>query len=227
MERESAATVAKDFVTSDFGSPKEFLVFCNNCGADIPHDSRFCKMCGDSFLVSPNRPGIMGHNWSRAVFAVSGVLLLFALGCYIYKNSRMQGAASAVDAVDRSFDKLTKKSHSIPLVNQGITINQLGYSFFKLEVPAKASSVEFHGNFTASGGAGNMIEAFLFSENGYESWQRQQYASPFYRSGRVSMDQMDAELPSGPGTYYLVFNNKFSELTPKTIHVEAKLTYYQ
>ncbi len=203
-------------------------MFCNNCGADIPHDSRFCKMCGDSFLVSPNRPGTGKGNWSVAVFAVAGVLLLSALGYYVYTRKQMQGgAASAIDEVDRSFDKLTKKPHSIPLVSDGLTINQLGYSYFKLQVPAKASSVEFHGNFTASGGAGNMVEAFLFSADGYENWQRQQYANPLYRSGRVSMDQMDAELPSGPGTYYLVFNNKFSELTPKTIHVQAKLTYYQ
>lgn len=202
-------------------------MFCQKCGADIANDSRFCRICGDSFLISPNRQGAGGHDWSRAVFAVAGVLLLSALGYYAYTNSRMHGATSAIDAVDRSFDKLTKKPHSIPLANEGLTINQLGYSYFKLQVPAKASSVEFHGNFTATGGAGNMIEAFLFSENGYESWQRQQYADPLYSSGRVSMDRMDANLPSGAGTYYLVFNNKFSLLSPKTIHVEAKLTYYQ
>ncbi len=202
-------------------------MFCNNCGADIPHDSRFCKMCGDSFLVSPNRPGVMGLNWSRALFALAGVLLLSALGYYLYRNSQMHEAASAIDTLDRSFDRLTKKPHSIPVASEGLTINQLGYSYYKFQVPTKASGVEFHGNFTASGGAGNMIEAFLFSENGYASWQRQQNADPFYSSGRVSMDRMDANLPSGPGTYYLVFNNKFSLLSPKTIHVEAKLTYYQ
>jgi predicted nucleic acid-binding Zn ribbon protein len=202
-------------------------VFCNTCGADIPNDSRFCSMCGDSFLVSPNRQRKAGQDWSRTVFAIAGVLLLSALGYYLYTNSRIHGAASAIDGLDRSFAKLTKKPHSIPLVNEGLTINQLGYSYFKLQVPSKARSVEFHGNFTASGGAGNMIEAYLFSAEGYEGWQRQQNPSPFYSSGRVSMDRMDAELPSGPGTYYLVFNNKFSLLSPKTIHVEAKLTYYQ
>jgi hypothetical protein len=202
-------------------------VFCNNCGSDIPNDSRFCGMCGDSFLVSPNRKGKAGRNWSGIVFAVAGVLLLSALGYYVYRNGRTQGTTSTIDALGRSFDKLTKKPHSIPVANEGITINQLGYSYFKLQVPAQASSVEFHGNFTASGGAGNMIEAFVFSEDGYESWQKQRYSDPFYSSGRVSMDRIDANLPSGPGTYYLVFNNKFSLLSPKTIHVEAKLTYYE
>jgi hypothetical protein len=35
------------------------------------------------------------------------------------------------------------------------------------------------------------------------------------------------ELPVGAGSYYLVFNNKFSVLAPKTVRVDAALTYYQ
>jgi hypothetical protein len=187
-------------------------------------------MCGDSFLVSSNlRPKKTGNTSRYAPFVAAGVFLLAGMSYLAYTNHRLHSvnADSAIRLVDRSYDQLTKKAHSIPLPAHGLTINQLGYSYFKIPVPAKASSVELHGNFSASGGAGNTIEVFVFSEDGYASWQKQQDASPFYSSGRVSMDKIQANLPSGAGTYYLVFNNKFSTLTPKTIRVDAKLTYYR
>jgi hypothetical protein len=34
-------------------------------------------------------------------------------------------------------------------------------------------------------------------------------------------------LPDNAGTYYLVFNNKFSLLTRKGVRVIANLTYYE
>lgn len=181
-------------------------------------------MCGDSFLVSPNlRSGtVMGRKWAR-MFAAAGFVLLSGLGYFAYTSRHPHPANYAV----KFFDQLTKKPHGIPLSDHVITINQLGYSYIKLAVPAKASSVVLHGNFAASGGGGNTIEVFVFSESGYGNWQKQQYADPLYSSGRVSMDTIEANLPSGAGTYYLVFNNKFSTLTPKTIRMDAKVTYYR
>ena len=205
-------------------------MFCNSCGADISNTSRFCPMCGDSFLVSPNlRKRKMAGTSQFAPFVAAGVFLLAGLGYFAHTNHRLHSvsADSAVRVLDRSYDQLTKKPHGIPVSIHGLTINQLGYSYFKLAVPANASSVELHGNFTAIGGAGNTIEVFVFSESGYGDWQKQQEAHPFYRSGKVSMDAIQAELPSGAGTYYLVLNNKFSTITPKTINVDAKLTYYR
>jgi hypothetical protein len=205
-------------------------VFCNSCGADIPNAARFCSMCGDSFLAWPKHSRKMvRRRWAPLGFAAAGLLLVSGLGYFAYLNHHMQGvsANSAIGLLERRYDLLTKKPHSIPLSTDGLTINQLGYSYFKIEIPAKASSVLLHGKFTASGGGGNTIEAFVFSEDSYLSWQEQHDADSFYKSGRVSMDTIVANLPSGPGTYYLVFNNKFSPTTPKTIRMDAKVTYYQ
>jgi hypothetical protein len=200
-------------------------VFCNSCNADIPNTSRFCPMCGDSFLVSPNlRSSTKVGSWTLLRFAAAGILLLLsALGYFAYSSRYRHSANYAL----RAFDQLTKKPRSVPVSDHALTINQLGYSYVKIEVPQRASSVAIQGNFTASGGGGNTIEVFVFSESGYENWQKQQYADPFYSSGRVSMDTIQANLPSGKGTYYLVLNNKFSTLTPKTIRMDAKVTYYQ
>jgi hypothetical protein len=186
-------------------------------------------MCGDSFLGSPSVRRKRAGTSQVAPFLAAAIFLLAGLGYFAYTNHRIHGvdADYPIRVIDRSYDQLTKKPHIIPLSNHGLTINQLGYSYFKIEVPAQASSVVLQGKFTASGGAGSTIEAFVFSESGYENWQKQQYVDPFYSSGRVSMDTIEANLPSGAGTYYLVFNNKFSAIAPKTIHMDAKVTYYR
>lgn len=159
---------------------------------------------------------------SRVVFAIAGTLLLFGLVYFAYITHQKHAPNYAVNLIDR----LTKKPGSVPLSNQALTINQLGYSYFKLDVPAKASSVALRGNFSASGRGGNTIEAYVFSEADYVNWQNNQQADPFYSSGKVTMGTIDANLPTGPGSYYLVFNNKFSVLAAKTIRLNARLTYY-
>jgi|SRR5579862_1084135 len=206
-------------------------MICTTCGGETPNDSRFCRMCGDSYLVAPTaggaaaRRGAMSFQLSRVAFGIAGVLLLAGAGYFYYAHtlSRTGRNEQAANLIDR----LTKKPHNIPVSSEPVTINQLGYSYFKLDVPSKASSVMLKGSFIASGGVGNTIEAFIFSEADYVNWQNRHAANPLYSSGRVTMGTMHTELPVGPGSYYLVFNNKFSVLDSKTVRVDAALTYYQ
>jgi hypothetical protein len=203
----------------------EFFVFCSVCGSESPHDSLFCRICGDRFSAPAAGIGKRraAQGGSRIAFVVAGLLLLAALGYFAYTRHATRGSRYAVNILDR----LTKQPHEMPVFNQAVTINQLGYSYIELNVPVKASSVQLHGTFTASGGTNNAIEAYVFSEDDYSNWQRRHDASPYYTSGRVTMGKIDANLPTGPGSYYLVFNNKFSVLNPATVRVHAALTYYQ
>jgi hypothetical protein len=201
-------------------------VLCGTCGSETPNDSRFCRICGDSFTIASGtarrgRGATNSQQTTVVILVIVAALLGFA--CYAYSTHRAAADRYALS----TFDRVTKKPHNIALSNQSVNINQLGYSYFKLDVPANASSVVLQGNFTASGGAGNTIEAFVFSEADYVNWQNWHVTAPFYSSGKVTMGSMEINLPSGAGTYYLVFNNKFSLLSPKTVHLDAELTYYR
>jgi hypothetical protein len=206
-------------------SIREFSVFCSVCGSESPHDSLFCRICGDRFSLPGAGIGTRraAPGGSRIALVVTGLLVLAGLGYFAYRTHGTARSRYAVNILDR----LTKQPHEMPVFNQAVTINQLGYSYIELKVPVKASSVQLHGTFTASGGAGNTIEAYVFSEDDYSNWQKRHAASPYYTSGRVTMGKIDANLPAGPGSYYLVFNNKFSVLTPATVRGHAALTYYQ
>jgi hypothetical protein len=186
-------------------------------------------MCGERFsvAVSPMRQSRPARTGSPvAPFVAAGVFVLVCLGSYAYTKHGIPEIPDNRSAMN-IFDRLTKRPHEMPVLNQAITINQLGYSYIEVNVPAKSSSVQLHGSFTASGGNDNVIEAYVFSEDDYTNWTKRRDASPYYSSGRVSMGKIAANLPAGAGSYYLVFNNKFSVLNPATVRVRAAVAYYQ
>lgn len=220
---------------------------CGTCSSEIPVNAQFCHICGDSVSdrvlrgvgARMRNPALLPTQ-ARIAFALAGMLLLAGLGYFAYMTrgrietrtasnfvESVTHATASVPSAANIYDRLTKKEHRVPLDNRAMTVNQLGYSFFQLDVPPKASSVELQGKFVTSGAGGNTIEAFVFSESDYEKWLEKRAANPFYSSGRVSMGTIDASLPSGSGTYYLVFNNKFSGMSPKLVRLDAALNYYQ
>jgi len=66
----------------------------------------------------------------------------------------------------------------------------------------------------------------VLTEDGLTNCQNGHSATPLYNSGRVTQDSVNIALPSDAGTYYLVFSNKFSLLTPKAVQTNITLTYY-
>jgi hypothetical protein len=108
-----------------------------------------------------------------------------------------------------------------------MTIPASNASYYRLSVPQEASNVRVEGRFVATGGAGNDLEVYLLDEDGFSNWQNGHATRTFYNSGRATVGDLDAILPDGAGTYYLVLNNRFSLLTPKAAELNAALTYYQ
>ena len=158
----------------------------------------------------------------RAPFAIAGILLIVFL-IYGYNASQKANPNPAANPIDR----LVKQQHTTTLANPALVINGLSFGYFKLDVSPGATSVRLQGNFTASGGTGNDIEVFVLPESDFVNWQNGHAAKTFYNSGKVTVGNLNVNLPSDAGTYYLVFNNKFSLLSQKSVRVDANLTYYQ
>lgn len=111
--------------------------------------------------------------------------------------------------------------------NPDLHINALSFSYFKLDVPAGATRVNLHGNFTASGGLTNDVEVFVLSADDFVNWQNRHAAKTLYNSGKATVGTLNVNLPADAGTYYLVLNNRFAILAQKTVLVDAALTYYR
>jgi hypothetical protein len=209
-------------------------VFCSKCGTETSDDSQFCRKCGKGMAVSVTSSGAGAavaparipdppkpKPLVRAPFVIAGGLLLLLL-IYGYNASQRANPNPAVNPIDR----MVKQQHAVTVKNPDLHINALNFAYFKLDVPAGATGVNLHGNFTASGGLTNDVEVFVLSADDFVNWQNRHEAKTFYNSGKVTVGTINVNLPAAAGTYYLVFNNRFAILAPKTVLVDAALTYY-
>jgi hypothetical protein len=211
-------------------------LFCPKCGTEHPDDSQFCRKCGQGLAGVASATGAgtavaparipetkTQRKLVRTPFAIAGVLLLLFIIIYGYNASQRANPNPAATPIER----LTKQQHTTTLANPSLKVNALNFAYFKLDVPAGATSVLVHGNFTASGGLGNDVEVFLLSESDFVNWQNRHDAKTFYNSGKVTVGTLNVNLSSDAGTYYLVFSNRFGLLAQKSVRVDAALTYYQ
>jgi hypothetical protein len=157
----------------------------------------------------------------RAPYAIAGILLIVTL--FYASNASQNSGNHAVNPIDQ----LVKQRHIVTFKNPALPIKALNFAYFKIDVPSGATSVRLLGNFTASGGTGNDVVAFLFPENDFVNWQNRHATTNLYNSGMVTVGTIDVNLPSNVATYYLVFNNRFSLFAQKTVDVDVTLAYYQ
>lgn len=92
-------------------------------------------------------------------------------------------------------------------------------------MPASATEVRVEGTFTATGGTGNDVEVYLLNDDEFVNWRNGHAVNALYNSGRMTQGTLNTSLPSGAGTYHLVFNNKFSLFSPKAIKASIRLHY--
>jgi len=116
-------------------------------------------------------------------------------------------------------------TQTVNIVNGLITVNPHDYESYQFNVPSGATNVQVQGSFTASGGSGNDIEVLVMDSTDFINRQNGNQASAYYDSGRLTASNFDVPLPSGLGSYYLVYSNTFSIISQKDINTQANLSY--
>ncbi len=77
------------------------------------------------------------------------------------------------------------------------------------------------GRFQARGGRQNDIETYILDYDGFLNWTNGHGASAYYNSGRLTTGSIEA--PLSAGTYYLVFNNRYSRADDKLVEASIQL----
>jgi predicted nucleic acid-binding Zn ribbon protein len=187
-------------------------VFCSSCGTEQAEDSRFCRKCGRTLAAGARtkRKSYVG----RIVIAILAlILVVFAIPTV----SRLMQASGPVH-------QLIAQRRTVQLGSTTFAVKNLGYVYTQFAVPPGATNVSVTGRFTASGGLGNDIEAYILTSDGFVNFQNGHQATTYYQSGRVTQGSINANLPAG-ATYYLVFNNNFSLLSAKAVQASVTLNY--
>jgi predicted nucleic acid-binding Zn ribbon protein len=179
---------------------------CPSCGKEIPDGSTFCLHCGKPTQAAPEKKK---RHWAN-------------LGWFLF------GALSMGFAVILLLRVVQSSSPAVPAKEQlisGQTIVKPGAYFYEKFV-VDADRVKYAhviGSFNASGGTGNDIEVLLLEESSFENWKNGHSAPALYNSGHITTGKIDVPL-SQTGTYYIIFNNIFSQ-SEKQVFSDISLTY--
>lgn len=125
----------------------------------------------------------------------------------------------------RGGGSIIQPTYTVNIVNGLITVNANDYACYPFFVPSGATNVQAQGSFTASGGSGNDIIVLIMDSTEFINWQKGNQTGAYYDSGQLTTSSFDAPLPSGSGTYYLVYSNTFSITSQKNVNTQANLSY--
>jgi hypothetical protein len=202
-------------------------MFCTQCGAELPDGSQFCSKCGQALTAVP-KPETSAFKTGRAAgrrpfFAIVlvglGIILLLVFARILVHRNSMPLLKRMATA------QVPPQARKEIITNTAFTVKADSYLYYKFTVPPNATNVWVDGNFNARGGSGNDIEAYLYDEDAFVNWQNNRSVRAYYNSGRSTQGKIYAGLPPRAGTYYLVFNNNFSLITPKAVRASATLHY--
>lgn len=198
-------------------------MFCANCGKELPDDSQFCLKCGHA-LTGVVAPTPIQPVRKKSHLGVWILLPLLAVVLVWFSIEASNDGVSGPSASSTGVTGLLHLARTQVIANGATTVNADSYTYYRFEVPTGATGITVNGHFAASGGIGNDIETFILDHDSFVNFQNGHTATTFYNSGKVTDDAISARLPSG-GIYYLVFNNRFSLITPKAVRVNAILQY--
>ena len=221
---------------------------CSQCGAELPTEAQFCLKCGKPVAVPANattRSSSPVANASAAaaprrkrkrylvLWSFLAIFLLFIIWATTSENPFAQGIQ---EFAELKHDQVVLDTPA----DKPFLVGPHSFRYYKFALPEGSLKVAMVGQFTsvteAAGSAGrkdetraasadNDIEVYVLSEAAFAVWQNGYATSSLYESGRVAEGTLNGELPAGGGVYYLVFSNKFSPKTSKSVHGSLLLRY--
>ena len=224
--------------SSPSANPSKVILGCSKCGATLPDDAQFCLQCGKPVsspaksptLVEPPPPAAEPVKPKRkrryVLWTLLVLLFLFVAWAVLSDNPFAQAIQESIGwkqdriILDSSFvvGPHTFRYYKFALPEGSVNVSVLGQ--FKATASPETSKTK-----SAADAADNNVEVFVITEAAFTVWQNGYATSSLYESGKVSEGNVQAEVPAGAGIYYLIFSNRASPKTPKSVHATVLLRY--
>jgi len=114
------------------------------------------------------------------------------------------------------------KGLSEPIATGTFVVEPRNFKMFRAVVSDGMANPRLEGTFSATG-ARNDIEVTVLDDMQYQNWQNRRRFEATYESGRVTNGTIGVDL--APGTWWLVFSNRFSLLSNKAVTADVALCY--
>jgi len=108
------------------------------------------------------------------------------------------------------------------IVSEAFSLKGGQYMSYKFTIPESSGGGTVVGNFVASGGSDDIF-VVITNESGLTNIKSGNSYKAYYDSGKVSADDINVNL--SPGTYYIVFSNAHSLMTPKAVNANVSVEY--
>jgi len=219
------------------------LLGCSKCGATLPDDAEFCLKCGKSVSSPPKTTKVVEvlppaqlpqpkKKRHLLLWLMPAILIPVILWALLSDNA---GAQHLQELVGMKQDRV--------ILDSTFSVGPHTFRYYKFALPECSLNVAVVGQFSSTADlqnfsihktpvvdkngtdADNKIEVNILTESAFTVWQNGYATSSLYESGRVPEGTVQADVPAGAGIYYLVFNNKSSPRTPKTVRAAVVLRY--
>jgi hypothetical protein len=226
-------------------------MFCPECGNQNPDAARFCMKCGynysqptyslNSSQILPSQKNSVTKNTAKSISILSVLLLLGFFGILAFAGFQIFALQqSSTNYKRQSFGNFSNTSsqpnyssqsdspppqsepQSHRIVNQAFSLKAGQFSSYKFTIPKSSGSGTVSGNFVASGGSDDIF-VVITNETGLTNLKSGNNFKAYYDSGKVTTDNINVNL--APGTYYIVFSNAHSMLTPKAVNADINFSY--
>jgi len=179
--------------------------------------------------VAPGGGSQPGRAMGKYVLVLLGGILVVILGLHAVDESTKGPTSGATPQAysQPTIPFISPQPHAATITNSALTVSAHAISWYSFSVPPNATNVVVDGHFTATGGIGNDIIVYITDDDGLANLKNGHEARVWYNSQKATQSAIHTVLPNTPGTYYLVFDNLFSLLTPKAVEVNATLNYMQ
>ena len=158
------------------------------------------------------------------VVALCAVYLLIGNGMHYFANNRAASDGSG-PSTNSAPPRLVHQEQK--LFSGSIAVNATSMYWVAFTLTPHMLPAHVTGHVQAYGGGHNDIQAVICSEQEFINFQNGHSARVFYDSGKTTVADINVTFPDRGkiGRYVLVFNNRFSTISAKTVNGEITINY--
>jgi hypothetical protein len=194
-------------------------MFCTHCGSLNPDGAKFCINCGKN--PTGISPATVSKSYSPTlvIFLIVGRIVLISLLISVTKIVYYTGATDGLKKDSATIKK--KIEQDMPIVASSFVVPASSMRWFPFLIPPGNPIIV--GHFEATGGSGNDIICLITDQDGLTNLRNNHTIYPFFNSGKVTTQSVNVKLSLG--SYFLVFNNRFSPFSSKAVNATIRFKF--